>query len=188
MDFCFLNKSEKDHYLPQLFDLLYENMKVIAPSGLSYEQEKTEWLENVSPALEKAPRQIVLCFVAGELAGYMQYYIRDTLLMVEEIQLKKKYPEIILKTIPPFPVSNRLAAEESARIGAAMVHAHVELPEDESFSIKQGSPIPVEEYQGNPVLLATRASVKAKGTLKTAQGMRFRIEKRGEFTCILEDI
>ena len=107
---------------------------------------------------------------------------------LSHFQLKKKYPEIILKTIPPFPVSNRLAAEESARIGAAMVHAHVELPEDESFSMKQGSPIPVEEYQGNPVLLATRASVKAKGTLKTAQGMRFRIEKRGEFTCILEDI
>ncbi len=96
MVFCYLNKSEKDHYLPQLFDLLYENMKVIAPSGLTYEQERTEWLEAVSPALEKPPRQIILCFVAGELAGYMQYYIRDKLLMVEEIQLKKKYHRTLL--------------------------------------------------------------------------------------------
>ncbi|MBQ9772386.1 MAG: U32 family peptidase [Lentisphaeria bacterium] len=107
---------------------------------------------------------------------------------LSHFQLKKKYPEMILKTIPPFPVSNRIAAEESARLGAAMVHAHVELPDDERVSLKQGSPIPVEEYHGNPVLLATRAAVKAKGSLKTVQGLRFRIEKRGEFTCILEDI
>lgn len=96
MTFCYLDKSEKDYWLPQLFDLLYENMKAIAPSGLSYQQEKREWLEAVSPALEKPPRQIILCFVAGELAGYMQYYIRDKLLMVEEIQLKKKYHRTLL--------------------------------------------------------------------------------------------
>ena len=107
---------------------------------------------------------------------------------LSHFQLKKKFPEIILKTIPPFPVSNRFAAEEAARIGAETVHAHVELPEEERNSLKSGSPIPVEEYKGNPILLATRATVKAKGTLKTIQGMRFRIEKRGEFTCILEDI
>ena len=107
---------------------------------------------------------------------------------LSHFQLKKKFPEMILKTVPPFPVSNRIAAEESARLGAAMVHAHVELPEEERISLKQGSPIPVEEYQGNPVLLATRAHVKAKGSLRTAQGLRFRIEKRGEFFCILEDI
>ena len=107
---------------------------------------------------------------------------------LSHFQLKKKFPEMILKTIPPFPVSNRLAAEEAARIGAAMVHAHVELPEEERYSMMKGSPVPVEEYRGNPVLLATRAEVRAKGTLKTPQGMRFKIEKRGEFTCILEDI
>lgn len=96
MVFCYLNKSQKDYWLPQLFDLLYENMKVIAPSGLTYEQERTEWLEVVSPALEKAPRQIILCFVAGELAGYIQYYIREQMLMVEEIQLKKTYHRTLL--------------------------------------------------------------------------------------------
>ena len=90
--------------------------------------------------------------------------------------------------MPPFPVSNRFAAAEAARIGASMVHAHVELPDEERISLTKGSPVPVEEYTGNPILLATRASVKAKGTLKTLQGMRFKIEKRGEFTCILEDV
>lgn len=94
--FCYLNKAEKDQYLPQLFDLLYENMQKIAPSGRSYEREKVEWLAEVSSALEKEPRQIILCFVYGELAGYIQYYIREKMLMVEEIQLKKEYQSTLL--------------------------------------------------------------------------------------------
>lgn len=89
--FFYLKKQEKELWLPKLFDLLYDNMCAIAPSGLTYEQEKEQWLANVSPALEKAPRQIVLCFVNNELAGYIQYYTRKQLLMVEEIQLKKVY-------------------------------------------------------------------------------------------------
>ena len=94
--FIYLNKGEKDQWLPQLFDLLYENMQTIAPSGLSYEAEKAQWLKEVSPALEKEPRQIILCFADKELAGYLQYYIRDGLLMVEELQLKKKYQRSLL--------------------------------------------------------------------------------------------
>lgn len=94
--YCYLNKREKDIWLPKLFDLLYENMQVIAPSGLPYEQEKEEWLAEVSPALEKAPRQIILCFIGGELAGYMQYYIREQMLMVEEFQLKREYQRTVL--------------------------------------------------------------------------------------------
>lgn len=88
--FQYLNKDEKDLWLPRLFDLLYENMRGIAPSNLSYEQEKAQWLSAVSPALEKEPRQIILCFAQGELAGYVQYYIKDKLLMVEEIQIKQR--------------------------------------------------------------------------------------------------
>lgn len=94
--FYYLDKFKKDYWLPQLFDLLYENMQSIAPSGLSYEQEKAEWLTAVSPALEKAPRKIIMCFVCGELAGYIQYYIREQMLKVEEIQLKKKYHRTFL--------------------------------------------------------------------------------------------
>lgn len=87
--FQYLNKKEKDLWLPRLFDLYYENMHAIAPSGLSYEAEKEAWLAEVSSGLEKAPRQVILCLLDGELAGYLQYYMRENMLMVEELQLKK---------------------------------------------------------------------------------------------------
>ena len=57
-----LNKKEKDQWLPRLFDLLYENMHRIAPSGLNRDQEREQWLSQVSPALDKEPRQVLLCF------------------------------------------------------------------------------------------------------------------------------
>lgn len=89
--FAYLNKAEKDQWLPQLFDLLYENMSQITPTGLSYEEEKAQWFSNVSPALDKAPRQVLMGFVDDELACYIQYYIREDLLMVEEVQIRKRY-------------------------------------------------------------------------------------------------
>ena len=89
--FCYLDKTQKEQWLPRMFDLLYENMKTVAPSDLTYEMEKENWFSAVSPALEKAPRQIILCIINGELVGFMQYYTRESLLMVEELQLKKDY-------------------------------------------------------------------------------------------------
>ena len=89
--FTYLNKNEKDIFLPKLFDLLYDNMREIAPSELPYELEKKQWLDNVSPAIDKPARQIILCFDNYKLIGYIQYYINGKLLMVEELQLKKEY-------------------------------------------------------------------------------------------------
>lgn len=89
--FTYLNKNEKELFLPKLFDLLYENMRGITPTDLTYEQEKEHWLGNVSPALDKSARRIMMCFADDELIGYIQYYINDKMIMVEELQLKKEY-------------------------------------------------------------------------------------------------
>ena len=85
----FLDKTLEMHLMEQLFDLLYENMLPIAPSGLGYEEEKRQWLSEVVPAMAKAPRQIVLLYDGDILAGFLQYYINNGLFMVEEIQLSK---------------------------------------------------------------------------------------------------
>ena len=89
--FTYLNKQEKENWLPRLFDLLYDNMASIAPGDLPYEEEKRQWLAAVSPALEKAPRHMILCFSDEKLAGFLQFYTRDDLLMMEEVQLAKPY-------------------------------------------------------------------------------------------------
>ena len=91
-----LNKKEKDQWLPRLFDLLYENMHRITPSILNRDQEMEQWLSQVSPALDKEPRQVLMCFADGELVGFLQYYTRNDLLMVEEVQIAKEYQRTFL--------------------------------------------------------------------------------------------
>ena len=89
--FTYLNKNKKEKILPELFDLLYDNMSEIAPTNLTYEKEQEQWLGNVSPALDKPARQIIMCYADEELIGYIQYYINGKLLMIEELQLKKEH-------------------------------------------------------------------------------------------------
>lgn len=91
MQFVFLNKAEKALWLPRLFDLLYDNMQPIAPVDIPRQQAREAWMGEVGPALDKAPRQVILCLEGGELAGYLQYYVRGTMLMVEELQLRQAH-------------------------------------------------------------------------------------------------
>ncbi len=91
IEFKYLNKSEKNTFLPLLFDIFYNNTVELAPSEKSYELQRDEWLSEVSPALEKEPRKVILCYSESELAGFLMYYTRGELLMIEELQLKKKF-------------------------------------------------------------------------------------------------
>ncbi len=84
-------KEQKAHWLPLLFDLYYDNMHHIAPSGLSREDERAQWLAAVSPALDKAPRNVLLSTDEDQLLGYIQYYTRGELLMIEEVQITRSY-------------------------------------------------------------------------------------------------
>lgn len=89
--FEFLDKSKKNVFLPTVFSILHSNMSVIAPTGNSYADDEQIFLENVAPALDKAPRQIVLFYAEAELIGYFQYYVNGELFMMEEIQLIREY-------------------------------------------------------------------------------------------------
>jgi len=83
-----MDKNEKDRWLPEMFRLFYENMAAFLGE---YDAEREAWLREVSPALDKAPRQVILCLAEGKLAGYLQYYVRGSMLMVEELQIGKQY-------------------------------------------------------------------------------------------------
>ena len=94
--FTLLDKSRKSEILPLLFDIFYENTSKISPFPKPYEAERDEWLSEVSPALEKAPRQIILIHHGTDLAGFVMYYTRGELLMIEELQLVPKYQRTLL--------------------------------------------------------------------------------------------
>ena len=91
IEFKYLNKTEKNTFLPLLFDIFYNNTIELAPSEKSYELQRDEWLSEVSPALDKEPRQVILCYCDGELAGFLMYYVREDMLMIEEVQLKEEF-------------------------------------------------------------------------------------------------
>ncbi len=94
--FSTLDKSQKFEILPLLFDIFYENTSKISSFSKPYEVEREAWLSEVSPALEKPPRQIILIYHGTDLAGFVMYYTREALLMIEELQLVPKYQRTLL--------------------------------------------------------------------------------------------
>ena len=86
-----LRKADAESVLPKLFDILYSNMSRIAPTGNSYEEDFSTWISCVKPALEKAPRLILLLSDNDRLVGYFQYYVNNGIFMMEEIQFREEY-------------------------------------------------------------------------------------------------
>ena len=87
----FLDKERELPLMGVLFDLMHDNMEEVAPTGLTNEWEKAKWLAEVVPALKKAPRQIVLLYCKGTLAGFCMYYINGGVFMVEELQIRRGF-------------------------------------------------------------------------------------------------
>ena len=91
--FRFLEKPPAPEILDEIFDILATNMRVIAPTGLTYEEDKAQWMACVPPALEQEARQMVLIYVGDELAGYFQYYVMadHNVFLMEGIVIKESY-------------------------------------------------------------------------------------------------
>ena len=93
ISFRYLQKPPATDVLDEIFDILATNMRVIAPTGMTYEEDKAQWLSCVPPALEKEARQIVLIYADEELIGFFQYYVTEdhSVFMMEEIQFAPAY-------------------------------------------------------------------------------------------------
>lgn len=91
--FTFLNKTTAAEILPELFDILADNMSKIAPIGNNYEEDQRRWLSAISDAIQKEPRQIILIWHGSSLVGFFMYYISVSgeTFMMEEIQCKPEY-------------------------------------------------------------------------------------------------
>ncbi len=89
--FEYLNKPDFSAFAQQLFDILADNMTVIAPTGNSREEDFNLWSDAVSDGLQRAERQIILIKDNENLVGFFQYYTNADTFMMEEIQFKSAY-------------------------------------------------------------------------------------------------
>jgi hypothetical protein len=89
INFLFLDKSKKEQFAEPIFRILFDNMKDILSVYGEFDDELATWKSAVLPALSKETRKIVLIRRGEELCGFLQYYVRDEILMIEELQLAR---------------------------------------------------------------------------------------------------
>lgn len=91
MTFEYMNKRDFDSLSRQIFDILADNMTVIAPTGNSREEDFECWFSAVGDGLCRDARQIILIKNSKEIIGFFQYYTTEDTLMMEEIQLVSEW-------------------------------------------------------------------------------------------------
>ncbi len=91
--FEYLDKSDFDSYASELFEILYGNMSVIVPSGLSCEEDFSSWSSAFGGAFKgREPRKILLVLSQErEVVGFFGYCVSTDTFMMEEIQLLPQY-------------------------------------------------------------------------------------------------
>ena len=95
ISFCFFDWAQSEDILPQMFDILFTNMSIIALTGNSYEEDKQMWLSSMT-AEQGKEKQILLMYVGEILAGYFQYRIDGNTMMIEEIEIVPDYQRTVL--------------------------------------------------------------------------------------------
>lgn len=91
ISFSYLDKSDFLTVAQQIFDILADNMTVIAPTGNTREEDFAMWYGAVSNALKKEERQIILIKENENLIGFFQYCINTDTFKMEEIQFKPEH-------------------------------------------------------------------------------------------------
>jgi len=89
--FEYLKKSDFSVVANVIFNILADNMTVIAPTGNSIEEDYRRWYDAVSVILQREERQIILIKDSGKIIGYFQYYINADTFMMEDIQFETEY-------------------------------------------------------------------------------------------------
>ena len=87
--FDFADKQSLLELMPRLFSILYENNRELLAD--TQEKEYLKWHSEVFPAMEKDERQIVTMQAGGLLIGFFQYYVKNGIFMMEEIQIRREY-------------------------------------------------------------------------------------------------
>ena len=91
ISFEYLNKSDFSAFARQIFDILADNMTMIAPTGNSREEDFVLWSDAVSDGLQREERQMILIKDNETIVGFFQYYTNADTFMMEEIQFRPEY-------------------------------------------------------------------------------------------------
>ena len=91
LSFEYLNKLDFSAVADDIFNILADNMTVIAPTGNTREDDYNCWYGCVSDGLKRNERQIILIKDNGNIIGFFQYYTNESTFMMEEIQFKPEY-------------------------------------------------------------------------------------------------
>ena len=87
----YLKKADFSLWAQQIFDILADNMTVIAPTGNTREEDFAMWYGAVSNGLNKEERHIILIKENENLIGFFQYCINTDTFKMEEIQFKPEH-------------------------------------------------------------------------------------------------
>jgi len=85
--FEYMDKAIFPKLSAAIFRILATNMSVIAPTGNKYDEDFAIWYGSVLEGLLKESREIILIRDNADLIGFFQYYINDSLFMMEEVQI-----------------------------------------------------------------------------------------------------
>ena len=92
-NFEFLINNQFDKYANEIYNILADNMSIIAPTGNTREDDFIEWYRAVGEGLKKENRHIILISEneTNQIIGYFQYYTNIDTFMMEEIQICHKF-------------------------------------------------------------------------------------------------
>ena len=129
--FGYLNKPDFPVIAKTIFDILADNMSVIAPTGNSREEDYNSWFDAVSSGLKREERQIILIKSNNKIIGFFQYYINADTFMMEEIQFKPEYQgKGAFRDLYGFVLSN-------IKIDIQFVEAYANIKNTKSIAILQ---------------------------------------------------
>ena len=91
VQFSFLKKEDFAALSAAIFSILAANMKEIAPTGNSSAEDYNAWFSAVKEGLKQDARKIILIHSNSDLIGFFQYYTNGNRLMMEEIQICRRW-------------------------------------------------------------------------------------------------
>ena len=91
--FRYLQKEEFNKYAAALFNILYDNMQLIAPTGKTYEDDYLFWCEIMREEIRNDRRHIILAIEEDiqTIVGFFQYVTNEDILVMEQIQIIPTY-------------------------------------------------------------------------------------------------